>query len=197
MKATSACLLLVGAPTVAAWQAHHFLGPLPVIAQRPLGFRVLPAPVCEMESEKKRVEPTEAQIDAVARASDPFSLVRTVMYVTFGIAGLAGVGISISQMGSNTVDSLGNLAVNGLVLAGGIGIYFFDQSVTAKLREKAAEELANPVSGMHTIACRHVQGAACHHSLSEEAWLTSDILDGVRTQYLKGDVIVTDEDNDE
>lgn len=34
--------------------------------------------------------------------------------------------------------------MNGAVLAAGIGVFFFDRSVTSKLREKTENELKNP-----------------------------------------------------
>ena len=82
--------------------------------------------------------PDEQQVDLVDRASDPFRVIRVVLYVTFGIAGFAGCGIAISN------GEFGNLAINAVVLAGGVGIFLFDRSVTAGLREKAEKELSNP-----------------------------------------------------
>ena len=84
------------------------------------------------------------QVDLVNRASDPFRIIRQVLYVTFGVVGLAGVVTSVMQMGDKPGDSLGNLVVNGAVLAAGIGVFFFDRSVTSKLREKVEAELSNP-----------------------------------------------------
>ena len=84
------------------------------------------------------------QIDLVERASDPFGIIRVVLYVTFGISGIAGIGIAASQMGEDPGKSMSNLAVNAAVLAGGVGIFLFDRSLTAKLREKADQELKNP-----------------------------------------------------
>ena len=48
------------------------------------------------------------------------------------------------QMGDSSVNSLENLAVNGGVLAAGVAVFFFDRSVTAKLREQVEAELKNP-----------------------------------------------------
>jgi hypothetical protein len=84
------------------------------------------------------------QIDLVERASDPFGIIRVVLYVTFGISGIAGIGIAASQMGEDPGKAMSNLAVNAAVLAGGVGIFLFDRSLTAKLREKADQELKNP-----------------------------------------------------
>ena len=84
------------------------------------------------------------QLDLVERASDPFRVIRVVLYVTFGVSGIAGCGIAVSQMGKDPVTAMSNLAVNGAVLAGGVGLFLFDRSVTAKLREKAEQELKNP-----------------------------------------------------
>ena len=39
---------------------------------------------------------------------------------------------------------MGNLAVNGGVLAAGIAIFFFDQKVTSDLKNKLEEEMKNP-----------------------------------------------------
>ena len=105
--------------------------------------------VCQAEgptdvAEKTELEVSEDQIDLVERASDPFRVIRVVLYVTFGIAGLAGCAIAVSQMGKDPGQAMSNLAVNGAVLAGGVGIFIFDKSVTSKLREKAAAELKNP-----------------------------------------------------
>ena len=47
-------------------------------------------------------------------------------------------------MGEKPAEAMGNLAVNGGVLAAGVAVFFFDRSVTAKLREKAEKELSNP-----------------------------------------------------
>lgn len=87
---------------------------------------------------------SDTQVDLVNRASDPFRIIRQVLYVTFGVTGFAGCVTSVMQMGDKPADSLGNLAVNAAVLAAGIGVFFFDKSVTAKLREKTEEELKNP-----------------------------------------------------
>ena len=67
------------------------------------------------------------QVDLVERASDPFRVIRVVMYVTFGVSGIAGCAIAISQMGKDPAQSMSNLAVNAAVLAGGVGIFFFDR----------------------------------------------------------------------
>ena len=56
------------------------------------------------------------KVDLVERASDPFRVVRAVIYVTFGVTGFAGCVTSVMQMGDNPGNSLGNLAVNGGVL---------------------------------------------------------------------------------
>ena len=94
-------------------------------------------------------QPTAASVDKeklalVERAGDPFRAVRVVLYVTFGIAGLAGVVTALLQMGSDPSGAMGNLAVNGGVLAAGVGVFFFDKTVTDKLREQTEKELANP-----------------------------------------------------
>jgi len=39
---------------------------------------------------------------------------------------------------------VGNLAVNGGVLAAGVGIFVFDQKVTGDLKAKLEEEMKNP-----------------------------------------------------
>ena len=83
------------------------------------------------------------QVDLVERASDPFRIVRVVLYATFGIAGIAGCGIAVSQVGSDP-SAMKNLAVNAAVTAGGVAIFLFDRSVTASLREKAEAELKSP-----------------------------------------------------
>lgn len=88
-------------------------------------------------------EPEDTQsekIGLVERASDPFRIVRVVLYVTFGVVGVAGLGIAFVQMGSDPMQSVGNLATNALVLAAGVGLFFFDQSVTSSLREKAEKD---------------------------------------------------------
>lgn len=86
----------------------------------------------------------DEKLALVERAGDPFRAVRVVLYVTFGIAGLAGVVTSLMQMGDSPGNAMGNLAVNGGVLAAGVGVFFVDQSVTAKLREQTKKELDNP-----------------------------------------------------
>ena len=45
------------------------------------------------------------------------------------------------QMGDSPGNAMGNLAVNGGVLAAGVGVFFVDQSVTAKLREQTKKEV--------------------------------------------------------
>ena len=82
--------------------------------------------------------PDGRQVDLVDRASDPFRIVRTVLYVTFGVAGLAGCGIAISK------GEFMNAAINAIVLGAGVGLFLFDRSITAGLREKAEKELSNP-----------------------------------------------------
>ena len=88
--------------------------------------------------------PSEAAVDLVERASDPFGIVRVIIYVTFGITGVAGIGTSLLQMGDDAGAAMGNLAINAGVLAAGVAVYFVDRSATAALREKAEKELANP-----------------------------------------------------
>ena len=73
-----------------------------------------------------------------------FRVIRAVLYVTFGIVGIAGCGVAVMQMGSDPAGSLGDLAVNSAVTAAGVGIFFFDRSVTANLREKVQAEMKNP-----------------------------------------------------
>ena len=80
------------------------------------------------------------KVGLVERASDPFRVVRVVLYVTFGVVGIAGLGIAITQMGSDPMQSMGNLAINALVLAAGVGLFFFDQNVVRNLRDKAEKE---------------------------------------------------------
>lgn len=58
---------------------------------------------------------------------------RQVLYVCFGVVGVAGVGIGASN------GELGNVAVNGLVTAAGVGIFLFDQKVRTALPEESAE----------------------------------------------------------
>ena len=72
-------------------------------------------------------EVDQTKVDLVDRASDPFRAVRVVLYATFGVAGLAGVVTSLIQMGDNTADAMGNLAVNSGVLIAGVAIFFVDQ----------------------------------------------------------------------
>ena len=99
-----------------------------------------PCPMANQDSPANK----ERATDLIERANDPFRVVRVIVYVTFGVAGIAGCGIAVSQMGSNPGNSLGNLAVNALVLAVGVGVFFFDQSVTKSLREKMEKEMENP-----------------------------------------------------
>ena len=78
----------------------------------------------------------------VERAGDPFRVVRAFIYVTFGITGLAGCVTALLQIGDDASAALGNLAVNGAVLAAGVGVFFFDRSVTSKLREGLEKEVS-------------------------------------------------------
>ena len=87
---------------------------------------------------------TDRQIDLVERASDPFRVVRVVVYATFGVAGLAGVGIALFQMGKDPGAAIENLAINAAVLGAGVGVFIFDRKVTADLRAKAEAEIKNP-----------------------------------------------------
>jgi hypothetical protein len=96
------------------------------------------------EGEEKPIAASQAQVDLVDRAQDPFRFVRVVLYATFGLVGLAGCAISFTKLGSDGFDAVGDLGVNLVVLAAGVGTFLFDRSVTAKLREKAEAELANP-----------------------------------------------------
>ena len=80
----------------------------------------------------------EKQIESVARASDPFRLVRTVLYAVFGLVSLAGAGIAVTK--GNMADA----GVNGAVFVG-VGVAFLvDQKVQGALAEKAKEEIDNP-----------------------------------------------------
>ena len=49
-----------------------------------------------------------------------------------------------SVSGKDPAAAMGNLAVNGGVLAAGIAIFFFDQKVTSDLKNKLEEEMKNP-----------------------------------------------------
>lgn len=114
-----------------------------------VGIRCLGVTLQEKQSPASEAKPaaravSSEQVDLVERASDPFGIIRVVLYVTFGISGIAGIGIAASQMGEDPGKAMSNLAVNAAVLAGGVGIFLFDRSVTAKLREKADQELKNP-----------------------------------------------------
>jgi len=114
-----------------------------------IGVRCLGLTLQETQSPASEAKPaaravSSEQIDLVERASDPFGIIRVVLYVTFGISGIAGIGIAASQMGEDPGKAMSNLAVNAAVLAGGVGIFLFDRSLTAKLREKADQELKNP-----------------------------------------------------
>ena len=88
--------------------------------------------------------PSEAAVDLVERASDPFGIVRVIIYVTFGITGVAGVATSLLQMGDDAGTAMTNLGINAGVLVAGAAVYIFDRKITASLREKAEKELANP-----------------------------------------------------
>ena len=152
--------------------------------------------------------PAAEQVDLVDRAQDPFRVVRVVLYATFGITGLAGVLISATKMGSEPSKALSDLAINAAVLAGGVGIFFFDRSVTAKLREKAEKELANPVRGT-SLTLTHARGrgrksCASHGSLPLCPALSTPVVLNPRAfvrsyaspQYLKGDALVSDEEEE-
>jgi len=81
----------------------------------------------------------EKQIESVARASDPFRYVRTVLYAIFGLVSLAGAGIAVSK--GNMADA----GVNSAFLVGAGAAFFVDQKfVQAALTEKAKEEIENP-----------------------------------------------------
>ena len=84
----------------------------------------------------------EAKLGLVERAGDPFRVVRAVIYVTFGVTGLAGVVTSVMQM--EQPDAMQNLAVNSGVLAAGVATFFLDRAATVKLREQTEAELKNP-----------------------------------------------------
>ena len=88
-----------------------------------------PEPAAAQEADDQKME-------LIERAGDPFRAVRVVLYVTFGIAGTAGVVTSLLQMGDDPANAMGNLAVNAGVLAAGVAIFFFDKFATDKLREK-------------------------------------------------------------
>ena len=55
--------------------------------------------------------PSEAAVDLVERASDPFGIVRVFIYVTFGITGVAGVATSLLQMGDDAGAAMTNLGI--------------------------------------------------------------------------------------
>ena len=81
----------------------------------------------------------EKQIESVARASDPFRYVRTVLYAIFGLVSLAGAGIAVSK--GNMADA----GVNSAFLVGAGAAFFVDQKfVQTALTEKAKEEIENP-----------------------------------------------------
>ena len=99
---------------------------------------------CQEVEEEDEIKVDARQLDLVERASDPFRVVRVILYSTFGIAGVAGVGVALFQMGKNPSVAMGNLATNAGVLAAGVAVFFLDQKVTADLREKAEAEMKNP-----------------------------------------------------
>lgn len=80
----------------------------------------------------------EKQIESVARAGDPFRYVRTVLYVIFGLVGLAGAGIAVSK--GNMADA----GVNSAFLLGAGVAFVVDQKIQGALTEKAKEEIENP-----------------------------------------------------
>jgi len=135
-------ILLVGARTATSFMLTTMqpaTRPQAVRSLAPVSFRAR-SPIANQDPPAKKEQAT----DLIERASDPFRVVRVVIYVVFGVAGVAGCGIAVTQMGSNPSESLGNLAVNAVVLAVGIGVFFFDQSVTKSLREKMEKEMENP-----------------------------------------------------
>ena len=110
---------------------------------RPFAHRTT---VATMQEEPKQPgpPPSEAAVDLVERASDPFGIVRVFIYVTFGITGVAGVATSLLQMGDDAGAAMTNLGINAGVLVAGAAVFVVDRKITASLREKAEKELANP-----------------------------------------------------
>ena len=84
----------------------------------------------------------DAQVDLVDRAGDPFRVVRLVLYGVFGLVGLVGVVVAAGQIGDDPGAAFGNIAINGAVLAGGVGAYVFDMKVQGDLKEKARAHAA-------------------------------------------------------
>lgn len=136
-------LLLIAPFTTAFHVIPASMGPGRLTA---IGRVPATAITCQETDEKSPAvkDLSSEQVDFVNRASDPFRIIRQVLYVTFGVVGLAGVVTSVIQMGEKPGNSLGNLVVNGAVLAAGIAVFFFDKSVTSRLREKVKAELSNP-----------------------------------------------------
>ena len=164
LRTTVGALLLIAAGSDA-----YRLAPARQLASTPARLHRFRTPLCtigdtteepaaEEPAAKTVVAATAEQVALTERASDPFRVVRVVLYVTFGITGLAGVVLSLLKMGSDP-NALADVGINAAVVAGGVGIFLFDQSVAAKLKEKAEAELSNP--------------------------------------YLKGDLLKTDDDDDE
>ena len=95
VKPTIAARCIAAAPCVAVVHARR--------------QRVLPPP---WRSRMRATRRPSRQIDLVERASDPFRVVRVVVYATFGVAGLAGVAISLFHMGKDPSRALSDLAIN-------------------------------------------------------------------------------------
>eukprot|EP00308_Calcidiscus_leptoporus_P023107 CAMPEP_0119353698 /NCGR_PEP_ID=MMETSP1334-20130426/2804_1 /TAXON_ID=127549 /ORGANISM="Calcidiscus leptoporus, Strain RCC1130" /LENGTH=176 /DNA_ID=CAMNT_0007367045 /DNA_START=13 /DNA_END=543 /DNA_ORIENTATION=+ len=153
-------ILLALLPLAAAWHARLVTLPLAAWPSRPSPLVSRQHAVCPRPTraaltlqefpsqpevaEEERVDRSEAQQDVIARAQDPFRAVRIVVFAIFGIVGLAGCGIALTQLGSDPAGALGNLAVNAGFLGAAAALYVFDQKVQADLRAKLEEELANP-----------------------------------------------------
>lgn len=87
-------------------------------------------PLAEAAEEEAPKAVDKEKLALVERAGDPFRAVRVVLYVVFGVAGLAGVVTSLLQMGSDPAAAQ-NLGVNAGVLAAGVGVFVFDQCAAA------------------------------------------------------------------
>ena len=68
-----------------------------------------PPPTTEPTEPKQHIDPEKLAL--VERAGDPFRAVRVVLYATFGIAGIAGVGTSLLQVRSDSASAMSNLAI--------------------------------------------------------------------------------------
>ena len=104
-------LILLASPFATAFRPSPLAGirlAVPLISRAPIASILCQeADAADEKTPAAAKDLSSEQVDLVNRASDPFRIIRQVLYVTFGVVGLAGVVTSVMQMGDKPGNSLG------------------------------------------------------------------------------------------